>query len=80
MTGRTITVQYDCKGCRTKDRGVSVRERLPSEDLMDWLTTVQRELGVDHMKISPWCSSRLCDIKIPIAAGENVRVGEAQRQ
>jgi hypothetical protein len=78
MTILTVKVQYTCFTCALTDRTVSVREREPSEDVVAWVEFVRREVARDHLRVSPRCVSRHCDLKIPLPHGTD-RIGAADR-
>jgi hypothetical protein len=75
----TVAVEYTCYACGIRDRIVNVRERGIDEDILPWMTLVQQDVGDDHARLSPHCTSKKCDLKIPLASKDS-RIGEARRQ
>lgn len=78
--GPTVKAEYSCRSCGLYWRRFEVRERGPQEDVVAWVELVQREMGADHQKASPWCAAKTSDLKIPMPGGPHGRIGAAYRQ
>lgn len=80
----TVDVLYTCHGCGLTDRVVSVPERQPDDCVVQWVEASAILIGADHERVSPNCSCRHVDLKIPLRANPEkdptVRIGEARRQ
>lgn len=72
----TIEVRYSCPSCGLVDQRVPVPERLPDQNVVQWMETVCIvALAKDHAFRSPSCSpadNQLHDIKIPLTGRPNV--------
>lgn len=49
-----INIQYKCH-CMQTEREVTVRERLPNEDIRNWMEYVGIMISGDHQTVSPLC-------------------------
>jgi hypothetical protein len=76
----TVPISYTCHECGVNGREIQVRERSPDENIVDWMHSVQKAVGLDHMRASPTCRALHCDLKIPIASKKEALIGEAVRQ
>ena len=70
MTESTILqVQYTCHGCGLKDVTVTVGHRKHGEEITAWVEKIQQWVANDHLARSPECTTRKCDLKIPVPEG-----------
>jgi len=78
-TSVTLAVLYTCEACGTLDRAVTVRERRPESDVVDWVQYVAVACGNDHKQRCSYCKAeRLTELKIPMPDGSYI--GKARRQ
>lgn len=76
----TITVLYSCPACGLVDAPVTLPERAPDEDVLQWMETVVEATSRDHRRRSPDCHpQQLRNLKIPLPAGTNQRIGTTTR-
>jgi len=78
--GPTVNVLYTCRKCGLIDKSVPVAERADGQDIADWMMVVQIALSADHDRISPRCHIvKFTNCKIPLAHGDDVAIGKADR-
>lgn len=77
----TIDVRYTCGTCPVANAKVTVREREPKEDVVEWVErVVGKAVSVDHWRRSPYCTATsVRELKIPVPPGENPYIGEATK-
>ena len=74
-----ITVKYTCHPCGLVKVAVDVPER-GEEDVLTWMKQTSQLIANDHLRRSPACPSRQCDLLIPHDAhNKNARVGEPRK-
>jgi hypothetical protein len=55
------------------EASVTVPDRLPGSDIMQWMTAVQNRIGYDHAARSPLCrASKMEYAKIPVEDGAGI--------
>lgn len=70
---RQLEMLAKCK-CMKEEFKVHMRERLPDEDIQDYMLRVQRAVDVAHNNLSPRCTSTTLDyLKMPV---EGERIGD----
>lgn len=69
-----ITVYFTCKKCGLTNRPALVRERYANEDVIAFTHAVAAQVKITHSVLSPVCSAREVDLKMPVTAAG--RVGE----
>ncbi len=66
-----ITVRYSCRGCGLENVPCDVPEREQGSDVCAWAETILGQaLADDHIRRSPDCMSRACDVMIPITGAQ----------
>lgn len=67
MIKPTIQCKYSCKGCGLVKVIVTVEARREGEDVGAWLRrAVDTGIVRDHLRRSPLCMSRACDLMVPL--------------
>ena len=65
-------IMFTCHGCNVVDRKVPVRERIPTETIISWMEDVRVAVSDAHSIVSPKCTCKVSDIKIPYFEGQPV--------
>jgi hypothetical protein len=65
-TSRWIEIRYKCS-CLDKEAKFQMSERHFDEDILDFMTRVQKYAGFDHRSRSPDCTSTTMEyLKVPV--------------
>lgn len=67
-----LQVLYSCHGCGVVDAKVTVRHRTEGQDVVEWVNDCGRLVSMDHARRSPACTTKKCDLKIPMAEGAGI--------
>lgn len=74
----TIRVFYSCPACGVEGVAVDVGARKPGEDVVDWMDSTIKTLGLHHELRKPetCAQTSLKEVKIPLSKREGAGIGE----
>lgn len=69
----TILCKFTCTTCGLRRIPISVQAREASEDVVDWMNGVVRQVGEEHQRLSPGCPAKeLSELMIPMSGTDRV--------
>jgi len=71
----SVKAGYICKMCGEDTFDVEVREKVDSEDIVNYVHHVGRKCGEHHAKNHPFCLAENVDLKLPISANGIGKIG-----
>lgn len=64
---KDFEIMYTCHGCGLERRKVNVRRRRNMEDILEWMSSIGKDIDDDHKATCPWCKSRNVDLMLPVS-------------